>query len=44
VLADVSVMFTAPPQPGIYQSQWELRNPDGEGFGPVFSAEVEVQG
>lgn len=41
-LADISVMFTAPAQPGVYQSQWELRSPDGGGFGPVFSAEIEV--
>ena len=40
--ADISVMFTAPQQPGVYQSQWELRNPAGEGFGPVLSAEIEV--
>ncbi|MCC6803432.1 MAG: peptidoglycan DD-metalloendopeptidase family protein, partial [Anaerolineae bacterium] len=41
-LADISVLFTAPAQPGVYQSQWELRNPDGAGFGPVYSAEIEV--
>lgn len=42
-LADISVAFTAPAEPGVYQSQWELRNPAGEGFGPVFSAEIEVR-
>lgn len=42
-VADIGVMFTAPEEPGVYQSQWELRNPDGAGFGPVYSAEIEVQ-
>ncbi len=42
VQADISVTFTAPAQPGIYSSQWELRNPSGAGFGPIFAAEIEV--
>lgn len=41
--ADISVTLTAPTTPGIYSSQWGLRNPDGQGFGPVFDAKVEVR-
>jgi hypothetical protein len=42
--AEISITMQAPAQPGVYASQWELRSPDGQGFGPVFSAQVVVQG
>ena len=41
--AEISVTMTAPAAPGVYASQWELRNPDGQGFGPVYSAHIEVR-
>lgn len=44
VQAEISVTMTAPATPGIYTSQWELRNPDGQGFGPIYSAQIEVRG
>jgi hypothetical protein len=41
--AEISVTMKAPAQAGVYTSQWELRGPGGQGFGPVFSAQIEVK-
>lgn len=41
--ADVSIALIAPAIPGVYVSHWELRNPDGQGFGPVFDCKIEVR-
>lgn len=45
---DISVDMTSPAEPGTYQSNWKLRNPDGElfGIGPIgespFWVRIEV--
>lgn len=41
--AEISATMTAPAAPGLYTSQWELRSPSGAGFGPVYSAQIEVR-
>ncbi|MEP7290811.1 MAG: NBR1-Ig-like domain-containing protein [Chloroflexota bacterium] len=43
VSADLSITFIAPATPGSYMTHWELRNPNGQGFGPVFDAKIEVR-
>ena len=39
---DLVVRFTAPARPGRYRSSWQPRNPRGENFGPVLTADIEV--
>ena len=40
---DVSAKLTAPAKAGLYKSEWQMRSPDGEFFGPVFEAQIEVK-
>jgi len=40
--AVVEVMLNAPVTPGIHQSYWRLRNPQGVFFGPIMGVTMEV--
>ena len=40
--ATISIVFTAPPDAGTYESQWQAVNPDGVAFGSAFYMQVVV--
>ncbi len=40
--ATIRIIFTAPQQSGLYQSQWQAMNPDGLTFGDVFYIQIAV--
>ncbi len=40
--ATIRIVFTAPSQTGLYQSQWQAMNPDGLDFGDVFYIQIAV--
>lgn len=42
--ADVSVSFTTPAAPGIYEAAYKLRGPDGTPFGPALTLSFRVPG
>lgn len=41
-VAVVEVMLNVPPTPGIHQSYWRMRNPQGIYFGPIIGVTLEV--
>jgi hypothetical protein len=40
--ATIRIVFTAPQQAGLYQSQWKAMNPDGLVFGDAFYIQIAV--
>jgi hypothetical protein len=40
---EIAISFTAPAEPGTYQSAWQAINPDGEPFGDLVFIEVVVE-
>jgi hypothetical protein len=40
--ATIRIVFTAPQQAGLYQSQWKAMNPDGLVFGDAFYTQIAV--
>ncbi len=40
--ATIQILFTAPQQPGFYQSQWQAMNPAGSTFGDSFYIQIAV--
>jgi hypothetical protein len=40
--ATIRILFTAPQQAGLYQSQWQAMNPDGLTFGDAFYVQIAV--
>jgi hypothetical protein len=40
--ANLDIVFIAPSQAGLYQSQWQAMNPDGQTFGDPFYVQVSV--
>jgi hypothetical protein len=41
-VAVVEVMLNVPPTPGVHQSYWRMRNPQGIYFGPIIGVTLEV--
>jgi hypothetical protein len=41
-VAIVEVLLNIPPYPGIHQSYWRMRNPQGVYFGPIIGVTLEV--
>lgn len=41
--AIIRILFTAPFDPGVYQSEWQAVTPDGQLFGEAFYMEIVVQ-
>lgn len=40
---NIQIIFTAPNEPGIYESAWQAYDPQGNAFGDLFYLQVEVQ-
>ncbi len=40
--ATIRIVFSAPQQAGLYQSQWQAMNPDGATFGDAFFVQIAV--
>jgi len=40
--AEIRILFTAPIQPGVYNSSWQAYEPDGEPFGELFFMTIIV--
>ncbi len=40
--ATIRIVFTAPQQAGLYESQWQAMNPDGLTFGDAFYIQIAV--
>ncbi len=40
--ATIRIIFTAPQQAGLYESQWQAMNPDGLTFGDAFYIQIAV--
>jgi hypothetical protein len=39
----IQIMFTAPNEPGTYQSAWQAYDPQDKAFGDLFYLQVDVQ-
>jgi hypothetical protein len=39
----IQIIFTAPTEPGLYESAWQAYDPDGNAFGDPFFIQVEVE-
>ncbi len=40
--ATIRIVFTAPPEAGMYESQWQAMSPDGLSFGDAFYIQIAV--
>ncbi len=40
--ATIRIVFTAPQQAGLYESQWQAVDPDGQAFGDAFYMQIAV--
>jgi hypothetical protein len=41
--APIRILFTAPEEPGTYQSAWQAYNPQGDAFGDLIYIEIAVE-